>query len=93
MVIKFCVNCAEENIKNKEICTLCRYPIDDYLIGVGGSDDGLCSICFENKADCIVKPCGHIGTCASCLEGWFKNKKICPFCRKDGSSYTRIFNI
>lgn len=88
-----CKNCAEEIIKNNEICPLCRYPIENCSNGVGGSDDGLCSICFENKANCIVTPCGHIGACSSCLENWFKNKKICPFCRKDESSFTRIFDF
>lgn len=86
----FCKDCAEDAMKNKKECPLCLNSVDNYSFGAGENDDGLCGICFEKKADCIIIPCGHLGACYSCLYGWFKNKKTCPFCRKDVSLFQQI---
>ncbi|KAK8842263.1 hypothetical protein M9Y10_026497 [Tritrichomonas musculus] len=77
----YCQKCADSALKNKEKCPLCRFPIVKVSTGFGVSSEDLCTICFENKADSIILPCGHIGVCCKCLEKWFSYKQICPICR------------
>lgn len=86
----YCTKCAEQALENKEKCPLCRFPIEKISTGFDASNDENCTICFENKSDCIILPCGHMGACASCLEDWFKNKKSCPFCRAKPCFYKKI---
>ena len=86
----FCEECAKEAVKNVEVCPLCRFPIIDYTLGFESGDDGLCVICSENKADCIIMPCGHMGFCEECLERWYFRNKTCPTCRAEPSFYKKI---
>ena len=41
-----------------------------------------CKICYENKIDLAIIPCGHV-LCSKCLQ----NQHVCPYCR------TKINNI
>lgn len=88
----YCKECAEEALNNKEKCPLCRFNIEKVSVGFETSDNDNCTICFENKSDCILLPCGHMGVCSSCLEDHFKHKKSCPFCRTEPCFYKKIIN-
>ncbi|KAK8880603.1 hypothetical protein M9Y10_003284 [Tritrichomonas musculus] len=82
--------CAELALQNKETYQLCRFPIIQVSEGFKMSQDNLCILCLENKADTIIMPCGHIGVCSKCLNNWFKGNKVCPICRNAGSYYNKI---
>ncbi|OHT12192.1 hypothetical protein TRFO_18090 [Tritrichomonas foetus] len=86
----FCEECAKQALDNKELCPLCRFPIVSTTIGYESGDDGLCVICSENKADCIIMPCGHMGFCQACLGQWYRKNKTCPTCRAEPSFYKKI---
>lgn len=89
----FCNDCAQMALKNKENCPLCRFPIVKISNGFGMNiDDDSCIICLENKPDCILMPCGHMGVCSKCIENWFKNKECCPICRSEPCFYKKIEN-
>jgi rubrerythrin len=42
------------------------------------SDDHLCKICYENVANCVLLPCGHVGFCMACS----RQCPACPACRQ-----------
>lgn len=52
--------------------------------------DLLCNICFENRCNIVLNPCGHI-FCDNC---WIKKEKenICFVCRKDVINSIKIFH-
>lgn len=69
-------------------CPFCREKVNFYHIvsTYDTSEDNTCAICYDNKCDnVIVMPCGHKGFCRQCLESWFMEHKICPFCRHPNS--------
>lgn len=49
--------------------------------------DLLCNICFENRCNIVLNPCGHI-FCDKC---WLKKENICFVCRKDVINSIKIF--
>ncbi|CAF0976641.1 unnamed protein product [Rotaria magnacalcarata] len=54
-------------------------------------DAGLCQLCLDSPANCVMIPCGHIFFCSDCrtdFEAKFKNN--CPICRLD---YTDVIEI
>lgn len=88
----YCKECAESALKNHENCPLCRFPIFTVSEGFGNKNEDVCLICCENHSDCIILPCGHTGTCSSCLENWFDNNQTCPICRAEPCLYKQIEN-
>ena len=42
-------------------------------------NDRLCKICFQNDANIVIIPCGHIITCNNCI----MSLAICPICRHE----------
>lgn len=88
----YCKECAEQALKKKEACPLCRWPIVDISVGFDTSNDDTCVICLTNKPNCIILPCGHMGVCADCIENWFKTKKCCPICRAEPCFHKEIVN-
>ena len=88
----FCKKCGEEAAKNKELCPLCRFPIESFTSGYSNSNDDTCSICMTNKADAVVLPCGHTGVCSQCLNDWFNSNTSCPVCRTEKAFYKRILS-
>ncbi len=40
-------------------------------------DKRICTICFKNRKNRIIKPCCHL-ICDVCLESW---NTVCPWCR------------
>lgn len=42
-----------------------------------------CVVCFDNKANCLQEPCGHIVACQECqIEIFKKNNRKCINCRE-----------
>ena len=46
-----------------------------------------CKICFVQKIDIVLQPCGHAICCSTCQS----QISICPVCRKDIRSSVRFF--
>jgi len=40
-----------------------------------------CIICYENKIDCFILPCGHSGSCQKCCLSLLKSSGNCHLCR------------
>lgn len=87
----FCKECFERS--HPEFCPLCLMPIETTTHPIDqtpdGENEGTCGICFTNKADCIIVPCGHT-ICIECAKTSFKNSSACPFCRESISKYIRM---
>ena len=47
-----------------------------------------CSICMENKIDCVLVPCGHM-YCSKCIVG----VDVCPHCRNSFQKIQKLFFI
>lgn len=87
----YCSECAKLALEKKETCPLCRFPIIQVSEGFKmNNDDDLCILCFENKPDTIIMPCGHTGVCSSCLNNWLKENRVCPCCRTKDPYYNKI---
>jgi len=55
------------------------------------NDSDLCKICRDNKANCVMFPCGHVFFCTDCRNLCEqKFGKTCPLCRK---VYENVFEI
>ena len=80
--LMYCRHCGEEAVKNKEICPLCRFPIQAFACPHEQNlVEGVCTICLTNQSDAVVLPCGHTGYCYSCLSEWISRNGTCPVCR------------
>ena len=80
----YCKKCWDALETKPEICELCLMPVNDIVTPINCShedEEGFCSICFENKVDTIILPCGHT-TCYKCACHWFSSSIECPFCRE-----------
>jgi len=53
--------------------------------------EGVCSICFDEKATHLVTPCGHQCGCEECLSIVKRTSGRCPICRGPVSSMQRVF--
>ncbi|CAF1472142.1 unnamed protein product [Adineta steineri] len=53
---------------------------------------GLCQICLDTPASCVLIPCGHIVFCSDCKDSFEKkfSEKRCPICR---DNYNNVFQI
>jgi hypothetical protein len=89
----FCQECFDKS--HPSCCPLCLMPVEKTTRPIDqtpdGETDGTCGICFENRTDCIIIPCGHT-ICLECAKTSFKNSSSCPFCRESISKYTRMFS-
>jgi hypothetical protein len=48
-----------------------------------GDDEGLCTICYDNQATCVLMECGHGGYCWRCAHVLFaRPPSECPVCRQ-----------
>ena len=47
----------------------------------------LCNICFENRCNIVLNPCGHM-YCQNCFN---KENKICHMCRKPVKDIIKIY--
>ena len=47
-------------------------------------DSGLCQICYTDKANCVLIPCGHMFFCMDCKDDYEEKSTIegCPVCRE-----------
>ena len=64
-----------EDQKNKCIVTLENLLEENNKL----KNDRLCKICFQNDANIVIIPCGHIITCNNCI----MSLEICPICRHE----------
>lgn len=88
----YCEDCAKEAHQSHKKCPLCRLPIIDLNEGFKTNDE-ICQICLDHKADCIIMPCGHIGYCHKCLNKWFKDNYSCPYCQIEPVTFRNIQDI
>eukprot|EP01006_Ploeotia_vitrea_P012183 TRINITY_DN3238_c0_g1_i1.p1 TRINITY_DN3238_c0_g1~~TRINITY_DN3238_c0_g1_i1.p1 ORF type:complete len:277 (-),score=16.78 TRINITY_DN3238_c0_g1_i1:41-871(-) len=51
------------------------------------SDNNKCKICWENKSDSVLLPCGHVAFCMGCA----KKLKSCPLCRSGINNVTKVY--
>lgn len=48
-----------------------------------GDDEGLCTICYDQQATCVLMECGHGGYCWRCAHVLFaRPPSECPVCRQ-----------
>jgi hypothetical protein len=58
---------------------------------VKDDDAGLCQLCLDAKANCVLLPCGHVFFCSNCKNQYEqKSAKKCPNCRK---TYETVLEI
>lgn len=92
----------EEHLTYEALLELCE-EIGYHKIGVKNidevaptvdkppSDDWICAICLENLKEVEsmrrIHVCNHV-FCASCIEQWFKENKICPVCKTEVQAST-----
>ena len=50
--------------------------------------DFLCNICYENRCNLVLNPCGHL-FCDKC---YTRSEKLCFICRKPPTSCIKIFH-
>ncbi|CAF1106698.1 unnamed protein product [Rotaria sordida] len=46
-------------------------------------DEGLCQLCYDAPANCVMIPCGHIFFCFDCKSQYEGKSKYCPVCRAE----------
>jgi hypothetical protein len=69
--------------KTPQIKTTKKEPKDE--------DAGICQVCYDAQANCVIPPCGHLFFCSSCKDQFEKTTpKRCPICRKE---YTNVIEI
>jgi hypothetical protein len=44
-------------------------------------DPSVCVVCMDEKADCCLKPCGHLCLCQTCAIEIHTRRETCPICR------------
>lgn len=50
-----------------------------------------CSICYKNKINILLEPCGHICLCEQCLSELGNYSKYCPICRQSINNSKKIY--
>ena len=40
-----------------------------------------CVVCWEQCADVVFQPCGHLCTCSACVAACLGSTFLCPMCR------------
>lgn len=54
--------------------------------------DATCIICTDNKALCMLLPCGHMKLCLTCVKELLKQESpLCPDCRAEIISVHRVY--
>jgi hypothetical protein len=49
---------------------------------VNDIESNICNICQDEPKDIVNLRCSH-SICLQCFLNWFKNNKICPYCRQE----------
>ena len=44
-------------------------------------EESACTICVDNAADTVLRPCGHGGFCTVCVRQLVEGGGTCPMCR------------
>ncbi|CAF1108707.1 unnamed protein product [Adineta ricciae] len=66
------------------VLTTNRAPVKPRPKDDTDENDGLCQLCYDEKANCVFLPCGHLFLCSKCRVRYesSSNEKRCPTCRK-----------
>lgn len=64
----------------KELAKKKSVDNSDSISNVSMSD--CCVICYTNKPDTVVEPCGHGALCQECMFTLIKKERKCPMCRE-----------
>ncbi|EAY07386.1 hypothetical protein TVAG_204930 [Trichomonas vaginalis G3] len=87
----FCQDCIQK--LNVTVCPLCLMQVDKSVKPIQLSPEGenpeTCGICFTNRTDIVIMPCGHT-ICSECAQHHFANSNYCPFCREGYARPRRI---
>jgi hypothetical protein len=51
-------------------------------------DENICQVCYDNKINILLSPCGHMVICDNCMNFIDNN---CPLCRTPITDKTKIF--
>lgn len=51
-----------------------------------------CVVCMDEERNCVLHPCHHLCTCATCGRMLLKRQDACPICRKHISSVFRVYH-
>jgi hypothetical protein len=51
-------------------------------------DDTMCKACYDNEANIVLNPCGHVVLCKDCFA---LNGNTCPLCRENVIGTTQMF--
>lgn len=62
------------------------YGIPDEIDEGDEDRDITCKICFENKVNIVLAPCGHTH-CSKCIN---EDGSVCPFCHERITDYMRV---
>jgi len=53
-------------------------------------EESACTICVDNAADTVLRPCGHGGFCADCVGQLEASGGKCPMCRAKMTSHEKM---
>ena len=69
-------------------------PITNYKLSQLGRncsrEESACTICVDNAANTVLRPCGHGGFCAECVKQLEASGGKCPMCRAKMTSYDTV---
>jgi len=84
----YCKECWHATETKPKRCEYCFLPVDKATpqINVGDESSSICPICYSNKTDGVIIPCGHM-LCHDCSHKWDKTSPECPFCREEKAQY------
>jgi hypothetical protein len=68
-----------------------KQPAKDEEAAKQNHRDQLCTICYDQKSEVLIDPCGHSGFCANCMTNCLKEKQDCPICRQKVEKAFLIF--
>jgi len=52
-----------------------------------------CIICYDEKRETVLLPCGHITACEKCTRAIIATNPKCPVCRKPVGSFVRMYSV
>lgn len=80
-------SCGTINKRVREQCFKCNKPSSEDAKDIVNS--ATCLICYKNRRECAIIPCGHFSMCFSCSN---KNaSENCPICRSKIKSILKIY--
>jgi len=59
----------------------------------GETATGECAVCFDNKPDVVIIPCGHIALCENCAKKVQERSNLCPICNCTIERCIKVYTI